>query len=102
LDIPNRRARFAGIPLIVLDSVDPAALAAIAVLHASITAVVLAALYGLALHLPWEVFVGVLIFGWGFQLVGHRFDFVGSKRKLFESLTIAKRSISFANIVTAW
>jgi uncharacterized membrane protein YGL010W len=103
-DIRNRRAHTVGIPLIVLGllglfsllhlgPVDLAVVAAIAVLlyyaaidvrGAFISAIVFAVLYGIAMHLPWEVNVGALVFGWVFQLVGHRFE--GNKPKFLESL----------------
>jgi uncharacterized membrane protein YGL010W len=103
-DIRNRRAHVAGIPLIVLGllgllsllrlgPVDLAVLAAVAVLlyyaaidarGAFVSAVVFAILYGIAMRLPWEVSVGALVLGWGFQLVGHRFE--GNKPKFLENL----------------
>lgn len=103
-DVRNKRAHLAGIPLIVLGllglfsllrlgPVDLAVLTAIAVLlyyaaidarGAFISAAVFAILYGIAIHLPWEVNVGALILGWVFQLVGHRFE--GNKPKFLENL----------------
>jgi uncharacterized membrane protein YGL010W len=103
-DVRNRRAHAVGIPLIVLGllglfsmlrlgPVDLAVLAAVAVLlyyaaidarGAFISALVFVILYGIALHLPWEVNVGALVLGWAFQLVGHRFE--GNKPKFLENL----------------
>jgi len=103
-DVRNRRAHAVGIPLIVLGllglfsllrlgPVDLAVLAALAVLlyyaaidarGALISAVVFVVLYWIAMHLPWEVNVGALVLGWGFQLVGHRFE--GNKPKFLENL----------------
>lgn len=103
-DVRNKRAHLAGIPLIVLGllglfsllrlgPVDLAVVTAIAVLlyyaaidarGAFISAVVFAVLYGIAIHLPWEVNVGAFILGWIFQLVGHRFE--GNKPKFLENL----------------
>lgn len=106
-DIRNRRCHAVGIPLIVLGllgllhaipvlrigPVDPAVLTAIAVLlyyaaldvrGALITAIAFAILYGVALHLSWELSVGAFILGWIFQLVGHRFE--GNKPKFLENL----------------
>lgn len=106
-DLRNRRAHAVGIPLIVLGllglfhacpllrigPVDSAVLAAVAVLlyyvaidvrGALISAVAFAVLYGVAVHLPWEMSVGVFILGWFFQLAGHRFE--GNKPKFLENL----------------
>ena len=103
-DIRNRRAHAAGIPLIVLGllgllsllrigPVDLAVAAAVTVLlyyvaldarGALISAVVFAILYEIAIRLSWEANVAVLVFGWGFQLVGHRFE--GNKPKFLENL----------------
>jgi uncharacterized membrane protein YGL010W len=105
-DIRNRRAHAVGIPLIVLGLlgllracpirigyVDLAVVTAIAVLlyyvaldvrGALISAIAFAVLYGIAMHLSWEVSVGAFIFGWGFQLVGHRLE--GNKPKFLENL----------------
>lgn len=103
-DIRNRRAHAIGIPLIVvgllglfhlarIGPVDPAVAAAVAVLlyyvaidarGALISAVVFAMLYWIAIHLTWEAIVGAFILGWGFQLVGHRFE--GNKPKFLENL----------------
>ena len=103
-DIRNRRAHAVGIPLIVLGllgvfsllrigPVDLAVVAAVAVLlyyvatdarGALISALVFAVLYEIAIRLPWEVNVGAFIFGWAFQLVGHRFE--GNKPKFVENL----------------
>lgn len=105
-DVRNRRAHAVGIPLIVLGllglfhacpirigPVDLAVLAAVAVLlyyvaldvrGAFISAIAFAVLYGIAMHLSWEVSVGVFILGWGFQLVGHRLE--GNKPKFLENL----------------
>lgn len=106
-DVRNRRAHAVGIPLIVLGllgllhalpllrigPVDPAVVAAIAVLlyyvaldvrGALISAVAFAILYGVAIHLTWELSVGAFILGWIFQLVGHRFE--GNKPKFLENL----------------
>jgi uncharacterized membrane protein YGL010W len=105
-DVRNRRAHAVGIPLIVLGLlgllhacpirigfVDLAVLTAIAVLlyyvaldvrGALISAIAFAILYGIAMHLSWEVSVGAFILGWGFQLVGHRLE--GNKPKFLENL----------------
>ncbi|HET9096891.1 MAG TPA: Mpo1-like protein [Candidatus Baltobacteraceae bacterium] len=105
-DVRNRRAHTVGIPLIVvgllgllhacpirIGPVDLAVLTAVAVLlyyvaldvrGALITAVAFAVLYGIALHLSWEVSGGAFILGWIFQLVGHRLE--GNKPKFFENL----------------
>lgn len=105
-DVRNRRAHTVGIPLIVvgllgllhacpirIGPLDLAVLTAVAVLlyyvaldvrGALITAVVFAALYGIALHLSWVVSGGAFILGWIFQLVGHRLE--GNKPKFMENL----------------
>jgi uncharacterized membrane protein YGL010W len=106
-DVRNRRAHAAGIPLIVLGllglfhacpvvhigPVDLAVVAAIAVLlyyvaldvrGALISAIAFAILYGVAMHLSWEVSVGAFVLGWVFQLVGHRFE--GNKPKVLENV----------------
>lgn len=105
-DIRNRRAHSVGIPFIVLGllglfhacpirigPVDLAVVAAIAVLlyyvaldvrGALITGIAFAILYGVAMHLSWEVSAGAFILGWIFQLVGHRFE--GNKPKFLENL----------------
>jgi len=106
-DVRNRRAHAVGIPLIVLGllglfhacpllrigPVDPAVVAAVAVLlyyvaldvrGALISAVAFAILYGIATHLSWELSVGPFILGWIFQLVGHRFE--GNKPKFLENV----------------
>jgi uncharacterized membrane protein YGL010W len=105
-DIRNRRAHALGIPLIVLGllglfhacpllrigPVDPAVVAAIAVLlyyvaldvrGALVSAVAFALLCAIAVYLPWELSVGAFILGWIFQLVGHRFE--GNKPKFLEN-----------------
>jgi uncharacterized membrane protein YGL010W len=106
-DARNRRAHAVGIPLIVLGLlglfhacpllrfglVDPAVVAAIAVLlyyvaldvrGALVSALAFAVLYGVAVHTPWELCVGAFILGWVFQLVGHRFE--GNKPKFLENV----------------
>ena len=103
-DIRNRRAHAVGIPLIVvgvfgllhplrIGPIDLAVAAAVAVLlyyvaidarGALISAVAFAILYWIGIHLNWEVSVGTFILGWGFQLVGHRFE--GNKPKFLENL----------------
>lgn len=103
-DIRNRRAHAIGIPLIVvgllglfhlvrIGPVDLAAPAAVAVLlyyvaidarGALISAVAFLALYEIAIRLTWEVSVGAFVLGWGFQLVGHRFE--GNRPKFMENL----------------
>ncbi len=106
-DIRTRRAHAFGIPLIVLGllglfhacpllrigPVDLAVLTAVAVLlyyvaldirGALISAVAFAILYGVAVHLSWELSVGAFVLGWIFQLVGHRFE--GNKPKFLENL----------------
>jgi uncharacterized membrane protein YGL010W len=106
-DVRNRRAHAVGIPLIVLGllglihacpllrigPVDPAALAAVAVLlyyvaldvrGALISLVAFFVLYELAIHLPWELSVGAFALGWSFQLVGHRLE--GNKPKFLENM----------------
>lgn len=103
-DPRNRLAHAIGIPLIVLGllgllsmlrtgPVDLAVATAVIVLlyyaaidtrGASISAIVFALLYGVAIRLSWEVNVGVLLLGWVFQLVGHRFE--GNKPKFLENL----------------
>lgn len=106
-DVRNRRAHAVGIPLIVLGllgllhatpllrigPVDPAVVTAVAVLlyyvsldmrGALISAIAFAVLYGIALHLTWELSIGAFILGWVFQLVGHRFE--GNKPKFLENL----------------
>jgi uncharacterized membrane protein YGL010W len=106
-DIRNRRAHAVGIPLIVLGllglfhacpllrigPVDPAVVAAVAVLlyyvaldvrGALVSAMAFAVLYGIAVHLSWELSVGAFILGWVFQLVGHRFE--GNKPKFLENV----------------
>lgn len=103
-DIRNRRAHAIGIPLIVvgllglfhlirIGPVDLAVAAAIAVLlyyvaidarGALISAAVFAVLYWIAVRLSWEANAGAFILGWGFQLVGHRFE--GNKPKFLENL----------------
>ena len=105
-DVRNRRAHTVGIPLIVvgllgllhacpirIGPVDLAVLTAVAVLlyyvtldvrGALISAVAFAILYGIAMHLTWELSVGSFVLGWVFQLVGHRFE--GNKPKFLENL----------------
>ncbi len=105
-DVRNRRAHAVGIPLIVLGllgllhaspllrigPVDPAVVTAIAVLlyyvaldarGALISAVAFAALYGIAMYVPWQLSVGLFVFGWIVQLAGHRFE--GNKPKFLEN-----------------
>jgi uncharacterized membrane protein YGL010W len=106
-DSRNRACHSVGIPLIVLGllgllsfmrvgPVDLAVVAAVVVLlyyaaldlrGALTSAVVFGALYELAIHLPlrWEVSLAALVLGWGFQLVGHRFE--GNKPKFLTNLT---------------
>lgn len=106
-DVRNRHAHAVGIPLIVLGllgllhacpllrigPVDLAVLTAVAVLlyyvaldvrGALICALAFAVLYGVAVHLSWELSAGAFIFGWIFQLVGHRFE--GNKPKFLENV----------------
>lgn len=105
-DVRNRRAHAVGIPLIVLGllgllhacpirigPVDLAVVTAIAVLlyyvaldarGALITGIAFTILYGIAMHLSWEVSGGAFILGWIFQLVGHRLE--GNKPKFLENL----------------
>src|SRR6185437_6987036 len=106
-DVRNRRAHAVGIPLIVLGllglfhappvlrigPVDPAALAAVAVLlyyvaldvrGALISLIAFSVLYAAAIHLPWGLSVGAFALGWVFQLVGHRFE--GNKPKFLENM----------------
>ena len=103
-DVRNRRAHAIGIPLIVVGLLglfhlvrigpfDLAVAAAVAVLlyyvaidarGALISAVAFAVLYWIAIHLTWEANVGAFVLGWGFQLVGHRFE--GNKPKFLENL----------------
>jgi uncharacterized membrane protein YGL010W len=106
-DIRNRRAHAVGIPLIVLGllglfhacpllrigPVDPAVVAAIAVLlyyvaldvrGALVSALAFTFLYVVAVRLPWELSVGAFILGWILQLVGHRFE--GNKPKFLENV----------------
>ncbi|MGZ3527442.1 MAG: Mpo1 family 2-hydroxy fatty acid dioxygenase [Vulcanimicrobiaceae bacterium] len=106
-DSRNRACHAVGIPLIVLGllgllslarigPVDLAVVAAIVVLlyyatlsvrGALISAVIFIALYEIAIHLPfrWEVSLAAFVLGWGFQLVGHRFE--GNKPKFLTNLT---------------
>lgn len=103
-DQRNRVCHAIGIPLIVLGimglahlvslgPVDLAAVAAIAVLiyyaaidlrGALLSTVVFAILYVIAIRLPWQISLGAFVFGWVFQLVGHRFE--GTKPKFLENL----------------
>lgn len=103
-DAKNRLCHAIGIPLIVLGlfgllaqlrvgPVDLAALAAIATLvyyaaidlrGALLSTVIFALLYWAGVHLPWQVALGAFVFGWVFQLIGHRFE--GSKPKFLENL----------------
>lgn len=103
-DSRNRACHAVGIPLIVLGilgvlalvrvgPIDLAVIAAVAVLiyyavldfrGALLSLVIFALLYFIAIHLPWQVNVAVFILGWGFQLVGHRFE--GTKPKFLENL----------------
>jgi uncharacterized membrane protein YGL010W len=103
-DNRNRICHAIGIPLIVLGifgmtsllhvgPIDLAIIAAIAVLiyyavldikGALLSLVIFASLYFVAIHLPWQVNVAAFVVGWGFQLVGHRFE--GTKPKFLENL----------------
>lgn len=103
-DRRNRICHAFGIPLIVLGTmgllwlarVGPFNLAvvlSIAVLiyytlvdlrGAMLSLVIFAVLLFVAIQLPWQVNLAALIFGWIFQLVGHRFE--GTKPKFLENL----------------
>ncbi len=103
-DSRNRVCHAIGIPLIVLGilgaaslvrigPVDLAIIAAVAVLiyyavldirGALLSLAIFALLYFIAIHLPWQVNVAAFVLGWGFQLVGHRFE--GTKPKFLENL----------------
>jgi uncharacterized membrane protein YGL010W len=103
-DPRNRVCHAFGIPLIVLGilglghlvrlgPVDLAVVAAVAVLvyyavidlgGAVISLVVFAALYLVAVRLPWQVNLGAFVLGWGFQFFGHKLE--GTKPKFFENL----------------
>ena len=103
-DSRNRVCHAVGIPLIVLGilgaeslvrigPIDLAIITAVAVLiyyavldirGALLSAAIFALLYFIALHLPWQVNVAAFVIGWGFQLVGHRFE--GTKPKFLENL----------------
>ena len=58
--------------------------AAIDLRGALLSVVVFAILYMIAIRLPWQVRLGAFVFGWVFQLVGHRFE--GTKPKFLENL----------------
>ena len=103
-DPRNRVCHAFGIPLIVLGILglghlvrlcpdDLAVVAAVAVLvyyavidlgGAVISLVVFAALYLVAVRLPWQVNLGAFVLGWGFQFFGHKLE--GTKPKFFENL----------------
>lgn len=103
-DSRNRVCHAVGIPLIVLGilgveslvrvgSIDLAVITAVAVLiyyavldarGALLSLVIFGLLYFIAIHLPWQINVSAFILGWGFQLVGHRFE--GTKPKFLENL----------------
>nr|MDQ2681661.1 DUF962 domain-containing protein [Candidatus Eremiobacteraeota bacterium] len=79
--------------LVRLGPIDLAVLAAVAVLiyyatidprGALLSAVVFLILYLIRVRLPWEADVGVFILGWGFQLIGHRFE--GKKPKFLTNM----------------
>jgi len=104
-DRRNRSCHAIGIPLIVLgilgllaqirvgpvDLAIPVAVAtliyyaAVSVRGALVSAVVFAILYLLAIHLSWPIALAAFVLGWGFQLVGHRYE--GNKPKFLENLT---------------
>jgi uncharacterized membrane protein YGL010W len=103
-DRRNRVCHAFGIPLIVLGilgaaslvrlgPIDLALVAAVAVLiyyavldirGALLSLVIFALLYFIAIHLSWQLNVAAFVLGWGFQLVGHRFE--GTKPKFLENL----------------
>jgi len=100
----NRACHAVGIPLIVLGvmgmlhlvrvgPVDLAIVAGVATLAyyavldvrgALLSAVVFALLYAIGMHLTWQEGLAAFVFGWVFQLVGHKFE--GSKPKFLENL----------------
>lgn len=103
-DRRNRVCHAFGIPLIVLGimgllslvrlgPVDLAVVTAIAILvyyaaldlrGALLSFVVFAIAYAIGTRLPWQADLAVFVFGWIFQLVGHRFE--GKKPKFMENL----------------
>jgi uncharacterized membrane protein YGL010W len=103
-DARNRMCHAFGIPLIVigimglvhraaLGPFDLAVAAAVAVFvyyaaidlrGALISLAVFATLYAIAVRLTWQVNLAAFVLGWGFQLIGHRFE--GTKPKFFENL----------------
>jgi uncharacterized membrane protein YGL010W len=79
--------------LVTFGPIDVAIVAGIATLlyyafidprGALISTVAFAILYEIAIRVSWQVALGALVFGWVFQLVGHRFE--GSKPKFLENL----------------
>ena len=102
-DPRNRLCHFIGIPTIVLGliamtgtlrlgPIDLALVLLVATLayYATIdflgtllSAIAFAVLYALGSHLGWQIGLVAFIIGWGFQLVGHRFE--GSKPKFLEN-----------------
>ncbi len=103
-DTRNRVCHAIGIPAIVLGlmsmlatvhagSLDAAFVIALAVLvyyaaidlrGAVLCAVIFAIAYVVGRQLAWPLGTGIFIFGWVFQLVGHRFE--GTKPKFLENL----------------
>ncbi|MEO6913197.1 MAG: Mpo1-like protein [Candidatus Baltobacteraceae bacterium] len=103
-DSRNRLCHAIGIPLIVLGilgllalvrlgPVDLAVLAAIAVLiyyaaidprGALLSALIFLMLYLIGIRLSWEANVAAFILGWGFQLIGHRYE--GNKPKFLTNM----------------
>ncbi|MDQ2992527.1 MAG: DUF962 domain-containing protein [Candidatus Eremiobacteraeota bacterium] len=104
-DSRNRLCHAFGIPLIVLgvlgllasvylgpiDLAIPVALGAliyyatVSPRGATVSLVLFAVLYAIAVHLSWPVSLGAFVLGWVFQLVGHRIE--GNRPKFLENLT---------------
>jgi uncharacterized membrane protein YGL010W len=104
-DRRNRACHAIGIPLIVLgilallaqigigpvDLAIPVAIAvliyyaAVSVRGALVSALAFTILYLIAVHLSWPLALAAFVLGWGFQLVGHRYE--GNKPKFLENLT---------------
>lgn len=103
-DARNRRCHAIGIPLIVLGVLGLLSLARIGPLDLAVAAAVvtllyyaaldlrgaaicapaLLILYEIGLRLPWYANLAAFVLGWGFQLLGHRYE--GNRPKFLSNL----------------